>query len=657
MEQVGSIGRVLVSPDNPNRVYVAAMGTLFANNPERGVYRTDDGRLNWEQILFVSDSTGAVDLVMHPAQPMVLFAAFWERIRRPDRRSYTGVSSGIYKSTDGGDTWQELTNGLPSLPSDKGRISLAVAPSDPNRIYAAYVNEQGRIGHVLTSGNAGLSWSAMSLLNLETTSFDWWFNRLVVSPEDPMKIYYIGFNINEYNSSTQSWTQQFLGAHVDQHALWINPSNANHQILGNDGGLYLTGDGGATFTKWDNLPITQFYTCEIDNLQPYRRYGGSQDNGTNRTLTGLTNDWQPIFGGDGFRVLVDPTDNTYVYAEYQYGNVGRSVDGGQSFVLAINGLETARRNWNTPFVFDPVVPSTLYLGGQRVYQSTNRAQSWQSISPDLSLGANGSNGLVYGTITTLSVSPIDNQIIWAGTDNGHVWRTTNGGQNWLRVSEALPMRWVTSVTADPALASGAYITYSGYRYGTNMSHIYYTNDLGNTWEDLNGNLPDIPVNDLVVDDAGVLFLATDVGVYYDDTQQGNWQPLGLGLPPVIVTDLAWHAGTHTLVAATYGRSMWSINTDVDVAIEEEASLSHSWYVFPNPTQRQGMIRMNLPSLSRCRITLYDSNGKIVKTLFDGTMQDNEFTIQHDFSGLPAGVYYVQLEQAGKVDTRKWVVNH
>lgn len=657
LPDVGSVGRVVVDPTDSERVYVAAMGTLFANNPERGIYRSTNGGDDWEQVLFLTDSTGGIDLAIHPNNPLTVYAAMWERVRRPNRRSYAGASSGIYRSTDGGDSWQELTNGLPFDPSLKGRISLAIAPSDPNRMYAGYVAESGGLLNMMQSIDGGDSWFNMSISNLGIVSFDWWFNRLVVAGDDPDKLFYVGFELNEYQANNAFWDITFNGVHVDQHTLWIDPASSDRMLLGNDGGVYYSEDGGITYTKWNNLPITQFYTSEVDFQVPERRYGGTQDNGTNRTLTGSTNDWQFIYGGDGFRVRVDPTDNQYVYAEFQRGNIARSTNGGASFTSATNGLAGSRRNWNTPYVIDPGDPTTLYLGAERVFKSTDRAVSWQPLSPDLTNGNQGNNGITFGTITDLSVSSLDTDVIWVGTDDGNVWYSNNAGANWQNVSADLPNRWVTTMAADPNNPDGAYVTFSGFRFGENIGHVYYTPDLGTTWQNYNGDLPDIPVNDLIVHPANDhLFLATDLGVYYSDNNGINWRPLGTGLPPVVVTDLTFHLPTETLVAGTYGRSMWSVNVGTEVSTDDLLSTAINWQIAPNPATEYAQISIDLPMAESYTLTVFDINGRQVEQLWQNRSlpagrQVVDWSVEH----LPSGTYVLQLGAKQVFQTQKVVV--
>jgi photosystem II stability/assembly factor-like uncharacterized protein len=395
----------------------------------------------------------------------------------------------------------------------------------------------------------------------------------------------IGFDLYKTTDGGQSWSYASSGLHVDQHDLVSHPSNHNQLVLGNDGGVYVSQNGGQSWSFRNNLPITQFYTCEVDEQLPRRLYGGTQDNGTNRTLQGGLDDWEPIYGGDGFYVLVDPLDNDYVYAEYQYGNLARSTDGGYSFQYALNGIDGSdRKNWNTPVVFDPGNPSVLYYGSNRLYRSVNRAVSWSAISPDLTGGPGGS-GVVYGTITTIAASPSDNEWIYAGTDDGNVWRTENGGSSWTNVSEGLPLRWVTRVATDPYDAAVVYATLSGYRYDSYQPHVFRSTSGGDDWTDISGDLPEAPANDIIPDPVmdSVLYVATDFGVFMTFDMGSSWISLGTGLPNVPVVDIELHNPTRKLIAATYGRSMHAFDLGQLTGMPEgSTTLRNLVRIFPNP---------------------------------------------------------------------------
>ncbi len=568
--QSRNIGRMVVHPQNPEIVYVAAMGNLFADSPDRGIYKTIDGGLSWENILYVSDSTGGIDVVIHPDNPDTVFAAMWERVRRPNRRSYGGWTCGIHRTIDGGQTWTELDNGLPSPGGNVGRIGIDISKSDPSILYAIYADKTGYFEGLYKSSDNGDSWTQTNdgSLNNCYQSYGWWFGRVSVDPVDPDIAYVIGFDLYKTSNGGNSWSNiSEWDVHVDQHGLYAHPQNNDFVVIANDGGLYISQNGGDSWNWINNLPITQFYTCEVDYQYPERLYGGTQDNGTNRTMTGSTDDWESIYWGDGFYVLVDPTDNNYVYAEYQYGNFAKSTNGGNSFNTAMNGISSSdRKNWNTPVVFDPSNPEILYYGANRLYKTTNRASNWTAISTDLTNGA-GVN-LTYGTITTISVSPVDPEIVYVGTDDGNVWVSATNGMGWEYLSVDLPSMWVTRVAADPIEENTAYVTFSGYRWDEFLPHIFRTTDKGQSWEDISSNLPESPINDVIVDpeNNSTLYIASDVGVYFTEDLGENWEMMGSNLPNVPVLDLTLHNDTRTLVAATYGRSMYTYDLYQDTVM-------------------------------------------------------------------------------------------
>jgi len=296
LDSIGSVGKVIINSDNPDICFIGAMGYLFENNNNRGIFRTMDGGNSWENVLFINDSTGIIDMAIHPAQPDTIYAAAWERVRRVDRRSYGGPSSGIFRSFDGGDTWQELTTGLPTT---AGRIGITISESNPEILYAFYVHETtGLTKGIYKSLDNGDTWTSLNYFGINNQPYMWWFGKIFVDPLNSDIVYVPGFKMHKSTNGGNNWGEIFLGTHVDQHALWINPQNTDMILLGNDGGAYLSQNGGSTYSKLNGLPITQFYTCELDYSIPERLYGGTQDNGTNRTLSGSLNDWNKIYGGD-----------------------------------------------------------------------------------------------------------------------------------------------------------------------------------------------------------------------------------------------------------------------------------------------------------------------------------------------------------------------
>lgn len=620
LEQSRNIGRIAVHPEDPETAYVAAMGSLFADSPDRGIYKTSDGGNTWEQVLYVSDSTGGIDLVIHPETPEILYAAMWERVRRPDRRDYGGPTCGIYQTMDGGQNWTQLSNGLPSPGEDVGRIGIDICQSDPSVLYAIYADKIGYFEGVYKTIDGGDTWTQTNDGDLENCyqSYGWWFGRIEADPEDPAVAYVIGFDLWKTSNGGNSWYNVSENdVHVDQHGLYINPLDNNQLFLGNDGGYYISADGGGSWNYINTLPITQFYTCEIDEQLPQRLYGGTQDNGTNRTLTGATDDWQHIYGGDGFYVLVDPLDNNYIYAEYQYGGLGRSTDGGITFNGATNGISNSdRKNWNTPVVFDPSNPEILFYGSNKLYKSTNRAASWSAISGDLTNGP-GIN-LTYGTLTTIAVSPLNSNVIYAGTDDGNVWVTTTGGSAWEKVSDDLPGRWVTRVAADPWEENTVYVTLSGYRWDEYIPHILRSEDQGQSWTDISSDLPEIPLNDIIVDpdDNQTLYVASDAGVFKSHDLGASWVLMGTNLPLVPVNDLDLHNESRTLVAATFGRSMYTYDLFQDTlstGVQNQliAARDIRLKLYPNPLQASSNLIVHTAAEIEATLYFLDLAGKSI----------------------------------------------
>jgi len=677
------IGRIVIDPLDPARLYVAVLGALYSTNPERGIYRSDDGGATWERSLFVNDSTGAVDVVIDPTNPQRLYAATWERIRRPNERRVGGPGSGLYRSLDGGDSWTRLDNGLPPAAPDVGRIGLTLCASAPHVLYAIYADDPGYFLGVYKSTDGGDSWTQVNdgALSGLYSSFGWYFGNIRVAPSNPDSVFVLGVPLYRSVDGGSSWQNVSGSTHVDHHALYIFPGDAERVVDGNDGGVYTSLDGGGSWEKHYNLPISQFYAITVDALAPERLYGGTQDNGTLRTLTGALNDWEMILGGDGFYVNVDYADNDIIYAESQWGWLYKSTNGGSSFYGATNGIAGGdRRNWSTPVVMDPLDSQTLYYGTYRLYRTTNGAGSWSPISDDLTGGAGGGS-LTYGTITTVSVSPVDTDLLWVGTDDGRVWKTPNGGAHWFRVDDPLPERWVTRVAADPLDDYVAYVTLSGYREDSFLPHVFRTANGGATWSDISANLPEIPVNDIVIDPAqpAHLFVATDAGVYASFDTGGAWFALGGALPNSAVHDLHLDPTTRTLIAGTHGRSMFRLDLESLAGIEEppqprapRAPLA----VAPNPlragqaatiTWRAGgglegttagalaAGALDAAEISAmAELLVLDAQGRLVRRLLPASATGSG-TVQFAWDGrsvagsaLPAGIYLLRLEAGATV---------
>lgn len=669
LENTVSIGRVVVDPVIPQRVFVAAQGSYYLPNPDRGVYRSSNGGTDWERVLFVTDSTGACDIAIDPINPNRIMATTWERARRPHTglTHLNGPTSGIYRSTDGGDNWERLgsTTGLP-IGNQIGRIGLAVYPNNPDSVYALVTTGGGYRGLYLTT-NFGDSWTDVDPDNEiadGTAGFSWYFGQVRVHPANPDIVYAMDVAFMRSTNGGTTWPIIYgyngspANLHVDHHALAFHPDDPDYIINGNDGGLNISEDAGVSFTKVVDLPVNQFYEIGLDFNNPERIYGGTQDNGTLRTLTGATDDWNRIFGGDGFYVIVDHTNPNVIYAESQFGNLGKSTDGGFDFNSVLNGInDNEPTNWSTPVIMDPSNNNVLYYGTNRLYRTTNGAASWSAISPDLTTAPGNSR---LGTITTIDVSPLDSDILWVGTDDSHVWVTTDGGNNWTDVSATLPFRWVTRVVADPQDPNIAYVTFNGLRWVDPEPRVYRTVDLGAKWENISSNLPDAPVNAFAVNPADneQLFVGSDLGAYFSVDNGANWEYISSDFPMVSVYDMKIHPIGNYLALGTHARSIYRFNLeqlvtgiadDPNQAIPAGFELAQN---FPNPFNPNTTIAYKIDANSQVNLTVYDILGKRVKTLVDirqasGQYQLNWDGTNHLGESVPSGTYFYRLTVSGK----------
>ncbi|MDZ7292767.1 MAG: T9SS type A sorting domain-containing protein [candidate division KSB1 bacterium] len=675
LENTTSIGRIVVDPVNSNRVYVAAIGSYFGSDPERGVYRSTDAGKSWKKVLSVNDSTGAIDLIINPQNPSTLFAAVWERVRRHNRSHLTGESSGIYRTDDGGNTWQRLgtTNGLPGPSPTIGRIGLAICAKQPENLYALYTINS-TYGALYRSKDGGRSWTRTDPNNALQSgfgTFSWYFGNVRVHPDDPEQVFVLDVSFMASFDGGRTWPIKYgygggpIDLHVDHHALVFDPADSKRLIVGNDGGINISHNSGYQWIKVEALPVTQFYHITIDPSNPQRLYGGTQDNGTIRTLSGALNDWEGIYGGDGFYVLVDPGNPNIIYAEYQWGGLGKSTDGGRSFHNALTGIDPNEpTNWSTPVVMDPSNSNVLYYGSNRVYRTVDGANSWQPISDNLT-DARSSRPLL-GTVTTIAVAPSNPAVIYAGTDDSHVWVTADSGATWREISAALPYRWVTRVAVDHTDARIAYVTFSGLKWNSPQPHVFRTTDMGTTWEDISSNLPDAPVNTIVIDPRypNLLYVGTDVGAFYSRDYGKHWLPLGEGMPIVSVYDLAIHHGQRRLAAGTHGRSMYTFDLSLITNAEEPVSENIRFPVspalaqnHPNPFNPSTTIEFVLPVSAQVSLKIYNAAGQQICSLVNETLAAGRHRLlwdgrDGDGKQVASGTYIYRLQVGQHVQQKK-----
>ncbi len=586
LEMTRSIAKVVIDPRNDDVVYAAAEGSRWGPSADRGIYKTTDGGATWKLLLHPSDSVAAIDLSMDPSNPRILYAAMWDFQRLPWQIRSGGPGSAIYKSTDAGATWTRLMgHGLPA--GAVGRIGVAVSPANPDRIYAI-IEAAADTGGLYRSDDGGDSWHHMTAERL-IRSRAWYYTSVIADPQDENVVYVMNASIMKSIDGGKSF-QVLPAKHGDNHALWINPRNHDDMINGNDGGATITIDGGASWSTQDNQPTAQFYRVNTDNRYPYWVYGAQQDNTTvaiaSATAEGgiTTSDWYPVGGCESAHIAFNPDDPRYIYAGCYEGAIDefdrathqtRDIMAYPALGLAMSpALQTYRFNWSAPIAVSPQNPNVLYHGGNVLFRSSDRGQTWTAISPDLTrnekahqgpggapITNEGAGGEVYNTIYYIVESPREAGTIWVGTDDGLVQLTRDGGKTWTNVTpKGIGPGFVNAIEVSPWENGTAYMTYDGYKYSDWAPHIYKTTDYGRTWTRLvNGIRDGDQVRVVRADPArrGLLFAGTETGAYVSFNDGEQWRSLQANLPPVPVTDLQVHDGD--LVASTEGRAFWILD--------------------------------------------------------------------------------------------------
>ncbi|HWX55031.1 MAG TPA: hypothetical protein VN176_10625 [Verrucomicrobiae bacterium] len=580
------IARILVDPKNPDDVLVAALGHAYGSNEERGVFRSTDGGATWQRVLYKDENTGAIDAAFDPDNPQTVFAALWSA-RRPPWSQYPPIngSGAIYKSTDGGVTWTQVTGG--GLPAGEwGRIGLAIARgTHGKRIYALIDTQKGGL---FRSDDGGQNWDLVGT-DERVRGRLWYFGEVTIDPSNPDIVYLP--NVSIYRSTDGGKTFDALkGAPGgdDYHALWIDPSNPQRLFFGSDQGVGVSVDGGKSWSSWYNQPTAQFYHVAVDNQFPYRVYGAQQDSGTAVTTSrgdygSITfRDWHPVGAGESGYIVPDPLDPNIVYGGGTYGELMRfDQRTGQSQVIAPEPARSfgdtspdrLRFTWTSPLVFSPQDPHVLYFGSQFVLRSNNRGMSWEKISPDLTGTVPGTpqtgpttvadaKATGHGVVYAIAPSPVRAGQIWAGTDTGLIHLTRDGGKSWANVTPSEISDWnkISIIDASHFDAATAYVAVDRHRLDDLGAYIYRTHDFGKTWKRTTSGIPTGAYVRVVREDPvrkGLLYAGTELGVYFSLDDGDNWQPLQMNLPVVPVHDLAIKG--NDLVAATHGRSFWILD--------------------------------------------------------------------------------------------------
>lgn len=596
LEDSWHIGEIVVHPQNPDIVFVAVLGHFWSTNTNRGLYRTTDGGKTWEQVLYIDENTGANDVVIAPSDPEVIYVSMWEH--HPD---LSGPNTGIYGSTNGGDSWKRLETGLPEGPQ-KGRTGLAVSHTNPNKVYALMDNLNGnvrRAAEVYRTDDGGQHWRRTHEEDLLIfPRIGWYFTDIYVNPQDDDEIY--GLGVRMAHSADGGKTFDLIGGrvwhlnpsraqtlHLDHCELWIHPQNPNHLVLGNDGGLYVSYDRGGSWVHFNNIPAGEFYDITTDHQSPYRIFGGTQDDAT---VYGTARPWNPDFpdtwrylwidpwsGGDGCVTQVDPIDPNTVYYSAQNGAVMRKDMLADTITRIKPGLPREHFgelafNFVAPYFISPHASKRLYIGGNYVFKTENRGDNWQVISPDLSRSADSTKQSTAAG--ALVESHTQEGLLYFGGDRGVFWTSKDGGDHWEECSSGLPNYYIRSIYPSRHQSGRVYVALTGLNYDKLEAHLFRSDQYGKNWMPISNNLPDEPINVIVEDPVyeDILYVGGYRGVYISTNRGASWSVLGRGMPAVSIGDMEIHEPSLDLVVGTHGRGIYRVN----LRSLHEAFATKSW---------------------------------------------------------------------------------
>ncbi|MBK9658889.1 MAG: glycosyl hydrolase [Chitinophagaceae bacterium] len=673
LEKTEHIAKLVINPTNTNTIYAAVPGPLWSSSKERGLYKSTDGGKSFEKILFISEDAGCADVAVDPQHPDTVYASTWEFRRKPYAFNSGGNGSGFWKSTDGGKTWKEIKNGLPAKPF--GRIAFTVAPSAPQNLVAIVeANETG----LYISADGGENWKKQSA-TFNVVSRPFYFSTIVIDPKDPKRVYRPALSFSYSSDGGYSFadaSNEGGWVHSDHHALWINPNNTNQLYLGTDGGVYISLDKGATWSFVQSLPVGQFYHAAVDDRKPYNIYGGLQDNGSwtgpSAASGGVGNaNWKSLNGGDGFWVQPDPNDIYTAYAESQGGNINR-INLVNNKAVNIKpqqapGDDKLRWNWNTPIVIGAANKKNLYMGSQYLYKSTDQGRNWTRLSPDLTtndkkkqeqensggLSADNTSAENHCTIFTVAESPLDEKLIWAGTDDGNLQYTLDAGKTWINVAAnyakaGIPSQtWISSIEPSQFDKRIVYATFDNHMYGDHKTYVARSIDMGKTWTLLSSSeftgfahkIKEDPLN------KDLLFLGTEMGLFATLDGGKNWFRMKNKIPEyVLARDIQIHPRTHDLIIATHGRGILIVDDISPIRNLKKETAEKNVVLFPNApitlTMGQfggggfpstgGWVAPNPPSIppikyylkdrvssGEVKVDIYDPAGKLVQSIPGG----------------------------------------
>lgn len=664
LEDQRIVSKIVVNPAGQQQLYVATMGLPFERNNQRGLYKKPTNSGAWQQSLFISDQAGIIDLVASPSNPNTLYAAAWDRIRSNQESLVSGENARIWKTTDGGQNWTQLGGGLPQ--GNQCRIGLAIDPNNDQHIVASYCGTNLDFLGLFESFNGGQSWTQNPCIGLDygfQGGFAWYFGKVRINPYNSQDMWLLGVTTYRSTDGGQNWYQAvgWGGVHVDHHDLAF--LSATEFLIGTDGGLYRSNDNGDNWFRAENIPTTQFYRTAYNPHQPTWYYGGAQDNGTVAGNKAVMNDWQHLFGGDGFQAVFHPTNPNIYYYEYQNGAINGTTDNGGFFESATDGIEGGdRRHWDMQYIMSRHDANVMYTGTYRLYQGFGHMPSWSPITDDLT------DGNIFGgrfhTISTLDESPLDPDFVYVGTTDGNVWFVNVNTQDATNITPGLPDRYVSSVKASTADPNRVFVSHTGYRNNDFTPRIHRSDNQGSTWTPISGDLPNLAVNDLQIlpgHQDSVIFAATDGGVYVTLNGGSHWDRLGSGMPFVPVYDLDMNLSEKSLIAGTHARSIMSFPID-SLRIGENSSTFSPGGVAPpslaiNPSPAMSRTTLTLDHLTSkqdAEVVIADLSGKTLwRQQFKGFGKHQE---EIDLQSFAPGVYLVYAKSNGKIwGTRKFVV--
>lgn len=661
LENQRIVSKIIVTP---NKLFTATMGLPFERDNSRGLYTRGTNNFDWQSSLFIADSSGIIDLVVSPSNPNILYAAGWDRIRNNKESIVSGQNARIWKTTDGGVTWNKLGGGLPE--GEQSRIGLAIDPNNAEHLMACYAGVDLTFAGLYETFDGGENWQSNAGNGLDfnfQSNFAWYFGQVRINPYNSQDIWLLGVTSYRSLDGGQNWYQAAgfeQGVHADHHDIAF--LGEDKFLLATDGGLYRSEDNAFNWFRAENNPTTQFYRVAYNPHNPDLYYGGAQDNGTVAGNSGAINDWQHLFGGDGFQAVFHPSDPAIYYYEYQNGSIFGTVDGG-NFDFAAEGIDPAdRRHWDMQYLISHHNPDVMYTGTYRLYLGFGHLPSWGAITEDLTDG--DIFGARYHTISALDESPLDPEQLYVGTSDGNVWRVNPNTQSSTNLNAGLPDRYVSSVKASPNDPDRVFVSHTGYRDNDFTPRLHRSDNQGATWTPIVGDLPNLAINDIQIlagHQDSVIFVATDGGVYATLNGGQHWERLGTGMPFVPVYDLDINLTKKTLAAGTHARSIFSFPID-SLRIGENSSTFAPGGIAPpslsvNPslaTSSTFLTVENLKSNQSTQVFITDMSGKVIwQQPFKGFGKHRE---ELDLQSFAPGVYIAFARSNGKVwGTKKFVV--